>query len=98
MSLLARIVGLEAATARPSAGVDYGALLAELTEEELDQVVVNLLVAAEPPADAGVAAIWERATTIDGLNLLTAAEFDALHLWLTADAGDGPTDAQGTHE
>jgi hypothetical protein len=89
MSLLARIVGLETAAARPSpAGDGTAAWLAELTEEELDQVLVNLLIAGGPPADAATAAIWEKATTRAGLTALTAAEFDAICEWVTADDGD----------
>lgn len=88
MSLLARIVGLEAATARPSAGDGFGALLAELTDEELDRIVVNLLLAGPEPTDPATLAIWGRATTTAGLHSLAAAEFDALYRWLTADEGD----------
>ncbi len=89
MSLLARIVGLETAAAMPPPGEDDSAAwLAELTEEELDRVVVNLLLAGAPPADAATAAIWTKATTVDGLNSLTTAEYDALCAWLTADEGD----------
>ncbi len=88
MSLLARIAGLEAATTRPPAGDDGGddALpyyLAELPDDALDRVVVNLLLAGGPPADAATAAVWTRATT-GGLDTLTAAEFDALYQWLIA--------------
>jgi hypothetical protein len=97
MSLLSRIAGLEATTARPSAGDDLGALPAELTDEELDRVVVNLLLAGGPPSDAAVAEVWRRATTKAGLNALTGAEFDALYLWLTADDGDGLTAAGLAH-
>lgn len=89
MSLLARIVGLEAATTpRPPAGDDSDALLAELPDDVLDRVVVNLLLAFGPPADTALDAVWERATT-GGLDTLTAAEFDALHLWLIANDVNG---------
>ncbi len=90
MSLLRRIVNLEAATAAPSAqaGDGFGALLAELTEEELDRIVVNLLLAGPEPTNPATLAIWERATTLAGLHTLTAAEFDTLYGWLMADEGD----------
>lgn len=92
MSLLGRIVNLETATAAPSAQAEdgFGALLAELTEEELDRIVVNLLLAGPEPTDPATLAIWERATTRAGLHTLTAAEFDALYRWLTAEEGDVP--------
>lgn len=92
MSLLGRIVNLEAATAAPSAQAEdgFGALLAELTEDELDRIVVNLLLAGPEPTDPAILAIWERATTRAGLHTLTAAEFDALYSWLTAEEGDVP--------
>lgn len=92
MSLLARIAGLEAATTRPPAGDDGDGLplgLAELDDDALDRVVVNLLLAIGAPADAATAAVWARASA-GGLDTLTAAEFDALYRWLTAEEGDVP--------
>lgn len=90
MSLLGRIVNLE--TAAPSAQAEVARLqpLAELTDEELDRIVVNLLLAGPEPTDPATLAIWERATTRAGPHSLTAAEFDALYRWLTAEEGDVP--------
>lgn len=91
MSLLSRIVGLEAATRPPDSarGDALPYYLAELPDEALDHVVVNLLLAFGPPDDAATAAVWERAATAGGLDTLTAAEFEALYQWLAAAEGNG---------
>jgi hypothetical protein len=89
MNLLRRVQRLEEWSAQPSSAAgddddDLTKYVAAMTEEELDHLLTNLLLAGPRPADDDpLAAVWERVIS-QGVDVLSEAELDAMHQWIVA--------------
>jgi len=84
--LIERIQRLEFRATAASGGGDSDEMLvavAAMSDEELDSVIRNLLVAMPPPDNAELAAVWERVIA-DGAAALTEDEYDRLLAWAEA--------------